>query len=806
METSHFIGIGGIGMSGLAKILLEKKGSKVSGSDLQSTAVTKELERLGASVHRGHKSSHLPEKCAVIVSTDINTDNPELQAAKEQGFPILHRSDLLLELMKGYKVVAIAGTHGKTTTTGIVSHLFSEAGEDPSFAVGGILLNGGTNGHHGTGPLFIAEADESDGTFLKYPYEAAIITNIDNDHIAHYGSFENLESCFRQFFSKAPNKDLLFYCGDDERLSRLCTAGISYGFSPKNALHIEELTATEEGSTFTLSFRGKRHEQIFLPMYGKYNVLNATAAFGLALSLGLSPESIRKAFSTFKGVKRRLERKESGKQALVLDDYAHHPTAITHTLEAVRQATSERRIIAVYQPHRPSRMKTCVDGLSHAFSQADVIFTTEIYTSNETTSAISSEKIWSTIRSSHPHTPFHPSQRASLVDDLLAFLRPHDVVVFLGAGDITQAATTLATRLRENPLPKWKVGVICGGRNAENPNSRTSGLSFWNELDDDLYEKTGFIIDYEGKWHLTDMSTKEEFPSSCIWQDLEKCEICVPVLHGPYGEDGTIQGLLETFDIPYVGCATKASAVSMDKVMTKQIAKDIAIPMGSYVPLYKSDWENDQTQCIEKINQTLSYPLFVKPAHMGLSVGIEYVKDPKDLFEAVSKAFCFDTKLIVEVETKGREIQVAVLGNRTLHAPAPGEILAEKTFLTYADKVGKDRKMSTPLTDLSPQQIETVCTHSKQLYKTLDCSGLTRMDWFLDDSGAWWFNEAQPFPGFTSNSLFPSIWKAHGVSFTHLIDKLIILAFAEYREKRRCMHNECSLGKQLEPAHVLLDP
>jgi len=802
METIHFIGIGGIGMSGLAKILLEKKALKVSGSDLRSSPLTKELENLGAKVYEGHDASQIPSNCAVIISTDIALENPELQAAKRENCKILHRSDLLLDLMQEREIVAVSGTHGKTSTTGLLSHLFLEAGKDPSFAVGGILLNTQTNGHHGSGPLFIIEADESDGTFLKYPYQAAIVTNIDTDHMAHYGSIEKLEESVSQFISKAPDENLLFYCGDDIRLKRTASKGISYGFSPENSLHIKEWEATEKGSTFSLCFKGTCYKEIFLPMFGRHNVLNSAAAFGLALSLGLSEDAIRKGFSSFKGVKRRLEKKESGKQALVLDDYAHHPTAVSHTLEACSQAIEERRLIAVYQPHRPSRMKSCVDELSGAFSKADVIFVTDIYKASEGSKEISSETIWSKIQSSHPNIPFHTSSRESLVDDLMAFLRPHDVVLFLGAGDITAAASETAKRLQNNPLPKWRVGVIYGGRNAENKTSRTSAQSFWNELDPDFYEKRGFFIDYEGKWHLTDL--KERFESSCIWEELEKCEVCVPVLHGPYAEDGTIQGLLETFDKPFVGCSTKASAVSMDKVMTKQIARTIDIPIAPYFYLYKSDWEKNHEQFLEKIKEKLSFPIFVKPAHMGMSIGIERVTKPEDLQEVLSNVFPLDKKLIIEQEIKGREIQVAVLGNHTLHTPPPGEILTEKTFLNYVAKVGKDRKKSTPYTDLSKEQIETVSSYSKQLYKLLDCTGLTRMDWFLDDNGAWWFNEAQPFPGFTSMSLYPSIWKAHGLPFTALIDKLIILAFASYREKRGQMYNECSLGQQLEPIHTLL--
>jgi UDP-N-acetylmuramate--alanine ligase len=802
----HFIGIGGIGMSGLATIVLEKGSSQVSGSDLREGGCVDSLKGLGAHVVQGHDKGYLPHAATVVISTDIPLDNPELVEAKRRSQPVIHRSDLLADLMHGYEVLVVTGTHGKTTTTSLLSHVLFEAGQDPSFAVGGVLLNYGCNARHGKGAYFVAEADESDGTFLKYLYASAIITNIDTDHIAHFGSLENLEKAFSQFIKKAPLPERLFFCGDDERLRKLCPRGVSYGTGPANDLRIEHVHATEQGMVFDVRFRRRLFRSICLPLHGHHNVANAAAVFGLALTIGIPEASIRAAFVTFKGVKRRLERKESGSQCFVFDDYAHHPTEIKATIHALRHAIGERRLIAVFQPHRPSRMKHCMKELVTAFKDADAIVVTDIYLSNEHDNPeITNDKIFGLIKESHQGIPCSSFQRSSLVDSLFNIVRPHDVVLFLGAGDITKASDDFANRLATTALEKWKVGIVYGGMNSENKISRVSASAVYDSLDTSLYTPIAFEIDQRGHWHRTQGIERDEQShdstetfSKGVWQALQSCDLFIPVLRGAFGEDGTIQGFFEILHKPYVGCPTKACAVSMDKVMAKQVVQAAGVPVVPYVVFHRRDWKDHSQELLADAIKKLRPPYFVKPAHLGSSIGIERIEKSADLAHAIDVALALDDKILVEQGVKGREIEFAVFGNEQIIVPPPGEVLTGGGFYDYKAKYGKDGMKSIPTAHLTEEQIEQGRVYIKKAYQALDCSGLSRMDCFLDDDGHWYFNEANPFPVFARTSVYPSVWKGQGITYSELVNRLIILSLSRFRQARRLANNAIALGREME--------
>lgn len=802
----HFIGIGGIGMSGLATIVLEKGVSQVSGSDLKEGGILDTLKERGAHIVQGHAKENLPPAATVVISSDIPLDNPELVEAKRRSFPVIHRSDLLKDLMSGYDVLAVTGTHGKTTTTSLLSHVLFEAGNDPTFAVGGVLLNYGYNARHGKGSFFVAEADESDGTFLKYPYSAAIITNIDTDHIAHYGSVENLENAFLQFIKKAPSAEKLFFCGDDERLKKLCPRGVSYGIGPANDLRIEHVCSTEQGMVFDVRFRRKLFRSIMISLHGLHNVFNAAAVFGLALTLGLSEASIRSAFASFKGVRRRLERKESGQQCLVFDDYAHHPTEIKATIQALRNAIGERRLITVFQPHRPSRMRHCVNELTDTFKNADVVVVTDLYLSNEhETPEISTEKIFGTIKSSHADMPCYVFSRSVLVDSLLEIIRPHDVVLFLGAGDITRASDDLGRRLATTALERWKVGVVYGGMNPENKISRLSASALYESLDPSLYAPIAFEIDSCGRWRKTHGIELEEQASGStetfskgVWQALQSCDLFIPVLHGAFGEDGAIQGFFEMLHKPYVGCSTKSCAVAMDKAMAKQVVQAAGVPVVPYVVISRREWKERSSELLGEASKKLRGPYFIKPAHLGSSVGIERIEKGVDLGEAIDRALALDEKVIIEQEIRGREIEFAIFGNEQILIPQPGEVLTDGGFYDYQAKYGKEGMKTVSSAHLTEEQIEQGKAFVKKAYQALDCTGLTSMEWFLDSAGHWYFNEANPFPDFLSSSMYPNIWKGQGISYGELVNRLIILALSRFRQVRRLSCNATALGRTLE--------
>lgn len=802
----HFIGIEGIGMSGLATILLEKGFAQVTGSDTKAGNMAEKLKALGAHVFSGHSLENLAITVStVVVNTDIPQDNPELVEARRRGLSVVHRSDMLKELMEGYDPLVVTGTHGKTTTTALLSHVLYEAGSDPSFAVGGIMLNCGTNARYGKGKYFIAEADESDGTFLKYPYVGAIVTNIDTDHLAHFGSIENLEEAFSQFVQKSSNPQTLVYCGDDERLWKIRPKGISYGFSSRNDLRIEQVRSFEDGMRFDIKLRGVLYKDVAISLLGRHNVLNAAAVFGLCLALGVRETTIRSALFTFRGVKRRLERKLTSSECLIFDDYAHHPTAIKATLAALRQTIGERRLIAIYQPHRVSRMNYVAHELVDAFHEADVIVVTDLYRASESVEGVTSEKIFDIISSSHPGVPVVFISRDKLIDELLTILRPHDVALFLGAGDITKASDDIGKVLKKTHLKKWKIGLVYGGMNSENRVSKASASAIWDALDRNIYDVVPFEIGEDGVWRKTETvekGKKELKKDNAISKDVFECiqdiDLFIPALHGSFGEDGSIQGFFEIIQKPYVGCPFAAASVAMDKALTKQVVQSIGISVVPYVAIEKREWKERSFEIVEEIVQKLRFPYFVKPVHFGSSVGIEKVQQEGLLKATIEKVFMYDDKVLVEQMVNAREIEYAVFGNEEVIVPCPGEVLTGGKFYDYESKYGKETIKAVPRAELSPEELETGEYLAKKAYIALSCSGLARIDFFLDEKGRFFLNEINSFPNFAKNTMYPSIWRNQGISSRELMNRLVIVAFSRFRKSRKQNGSACLLGKTLE--------
>ncbi len=442
-EKYHFIGIGGIGMSGLAKILLQR-GKSVSGSDLAESLVTQGLRAAGATVYIGHREEYVPDGAIVVYNTDIAAENPELVEARRLSCQILHRSDVLNSLLQDHRVLAVTGTHGKTSTTALLTHVCIEAKLEPAFAVGGIVQSLQSNAAHGAGGYFIIESDESDGTILKYSYDAAIVTNIDTDHLAHFGTWQALVDAFSTFIRKAPNPDMLFYCIDDPQLNQMRPPGVSYGFSSQAALRGSHFRQEGWKIYFDITFEDqglkKEFKDVEVNLTGKHNALNALAVFGLCYRLGIDEAAIRHGLASFQGVKRRLEQKADVKGVLFVDDYAHHPTEIAATLKAFRQAIGTRRLIALFQPHRYSRMRFVVDEIGAAFDAADCVIVTDLYTANEAPDPrVSTEILLEQIKKHFTHTVLY-MPRKTLAQSVAAFVEPNDAIITLGAGDITKAA------------------------------------------------------------------------------------------------------------------------------------------------------------------------------------------------------------------------------------------------------------------------------------------------------------------------------------------------------------------------------
>lgn len=794
-KKCHFIGIGGIGMSGLARLVLGEK-SQVSGSDIAMSPITEALGQAGAKIFIGHSAQNIMQDTTVIYSSDIKKDNPEYQAALRLKCKMMHRSELLQKIMENYQSLAVAGTHGKTTTSSLLAWVLKSCGQSPSYAIGGVVPQLSSNAGKGTGKYFVAEACESDGTFLNYLPYGAIVTNIDNDHVEHYKTFEAMVNAFKSFTEKVTSTSHLFWCGDDKHLQSIKPKGVSYGFGTGCKFKGKNFRQNGWTVTFDAEFKGTTYKSIEVSLIGKHNAANALAVFGLALALGLDESAVRAAFRSFGGVQRRMEKKGEAHSILFFDDYAHHPTELKTTLNAIRSAIGERRLVVAYQPHRYSRAKECMGHYSEVFDQADVLLITEIYSAREEPIAgVTHEKIVSQVQEDLKERCQHV-ERSKLVDKLCSLLRPHDVLVTLGAGDVTKVCGEVLERLALKAPPKLKVGVIFGGMSVEHDISMISSANIISGMKEAFYEVEQFGITRKGKWYHGPEARKQmesgkagkdsSLISAEAMMKLLECDILFPVLHGTCGEDGTMQGFFDVFSKAYVGCDHRASAISMDKVLTKRLIIDAGLPTVKYVSIDRYEWETASEEIEEKINKELTYPVFVKPVHLGSSIGVYKVSEKKSLKEAIKAAFRLDTRLVVENGLENiREVEFSVLGNDEITVFPPGEIFTNGQLHDYDKKYGLNPAQAaneySTKAKLTEAQLAEGIALVKAAYKTVGCTGLARIDTFMDAKGKFWFNEINPIPGFTKFSLYPLVCNANGLTTSDLIDRLIILGLQRRR-------------------------
>ncbi|WP_316195687.1 MULTISPECIES: UDP-N-acetylmuramate--L-alanine ligase [unclassified Bradyrhizobium] len=454
----HFVGIGGIGMSGIAEVLCNL-GYTVQGSDAADNANVARLREKGITVNVGHKAENIAGADVVVVSTAIKRDNPELMAARAQRIPVVRRAEMLAELMRLKSCVAIAGTHGKTTTTSMVAALLDAGGLDPTVINGGIINAYGTNARLGAGDWMVVEADESDGTFLKLPADVAIVTNVDPEHLDHFKTFDAVQDAFRAFVENVPFYGFAVMCIDHPVVQALVgkiedRRIITYGQNPQADARLVDLTPASGGSRFTVVFRdrktGATHEisDIELPMPGRHNASNATAAIAVAHQLGISDEAIRKAIAGFGGVKRRFTRTGEWNGVTVIDDYGHHPVEIAAVLKAARESTSGR-IIAVVQPHRYTRLQSLFEEFCTCFNDADAVVVAEVYPAGEAPiEGINRDHFVLGLRA-HGHRDVVPLPKpADLAGIVKSLAKTGDLVVCLGAGNITQWAYALPGELK----------------------------------------------------------------------------------------------------------------------------------------------------------------------------------------------------------------------------------------------------------------------------------------------------------------------------------------------------------------------
>jgi UDP-N-acetylmuramate--alanine ligase len=451
----HFIGIGGIGMSGLAELLVQQ-GYRVSGSDLAVNALTQKLQQLGVRVFQGHAPEHIQGSDLVVISSAIGFDNPELQAARSHGLPILSRAQMLAALMAGKKQITIAGTHGKTTTTTMVAAVLRQGGLEPSVMVGGVVDTLGSNAVLGFGPVFVAEADESDGSFLHYSPHVAVVTNIDRDHLDHYRDLEHIQTVFQDFIRKVEPDGCLVACVDDPHLRAILNGGpprlLTYGLTRAADFQAREIAIHGLGSVYTLVQGGRALGRVYLPLAGQHYVCNSLAAAAVGFALGLDFEAIQAGLAQTGKIKRRFEVKGEVQGIMVIDDYGHHPTEIQVTLGAMAQAFAGRRLVVAFQPHRYSRTRALLPDFFPIFGAADLVYLTDIYGAGEPSlPGLSGYDVFRGVQQSgHPAVHYVPERR-DLAAVLVQEVRPGDVVVTMGAGDIWRTGEELLDLLASRP-------------------------------------------------------------------------------------------------------------------------------------------------------------------------------------------------------------------------------------------------------------------------------------------------------------------------------------------------------------------
>jgi UDP-N-acetylmuramate--alanine ligase len=449
----HFTGIGGIGMSGIAEVLLDL-GYPISGSDLRLTPITERLAGLGATIYEGHAASNIGSARAVVVSSAVSEDNPEVQEARRRQIPVIPRGELLAELMRLKFGIAVAGSHGKTTTTSMLATMLSHAGQDPTVVVGGRLQSiGGSNARLGQSQFLVVESDESDGSFLKLSPILAIVTNIDREHLDHYADIEEIRAAFVEFVNKVPFYGAAVLCLDDENVQRILPEvkrrTITYGTHAQAALQVSDCSCTHLESVFRLRSGSTDLGEFQLHVPGAHNVLNAAAAVAVGLELDLTVVALREGLALYSGVDRRFQIRGVERGIAVIDDYGHHPTEIRATLAAARQCRY-RRIHVVFQPHRYTRTLHLMDDFARCFYQADSVLVLDIYAASEKPiEGVSAQSLAERIRDFGHHGVEYAGTINRAVERVLALAEDGDAVLTLGAGNVWQAGDRILERLGE---------------------------------------------------------------------------------------------------------------------------------------------------------------------------------------------------------------------------------------------------------------------------------------------------------------------------------------------------------------------
>ena len=763
----HFIGIGGIGMGTLASLLLSK-GCEVSGSDIRENSMTVQLQKEGAHIFLGHNTANIQDADCVVYSSAISFNNPEMLISKKKNIPVISRAQLLVNLMEGLDGVTVSGAHGKTTTSAMIAELLIKAQLSPSVAVGGIMA-GSNNAVLGTGRYFVAELDESDGSFLNFQPKYSVITNIDFEHIDYYQNWDNILKAYRKFINQTVEGGKLFVCGDDERLLKLILESdkeyLTYGLSKTNDCRAENIIMKGFSTQFDCIFRGENLGQVTLQVPGKHNILNALACISAGLNLSIGFNLIKESLAEYQSVARRFQIKGRINGAQIIDDYAHHPTEIKMVIEAAQQL-KPKRLITIFQPHRYSRLQALFDECVMSFQNSDYIIVTDIYTAGEASiDGVTSQRLAEAIKKM-TEKPAVYVPRNQVEEYMYTLLQADDVVLTMGAGDITHILRgdrsiylkggrdffSNECRIKKDKHP-FVIGVLMGGYSSERAISLKSGQAVSQALKQCGHEVKNIDIIERNKDKIAEQVLDSEIDMAFI------------TLHGKLGEDGTIQSILEKINIPYVGSGVQSSRLAINKIETKKILQE----NGIVVPRFQEVKSRDTSQ-LKSGACPYFLPCVVKPVDEGSSIGISLVKEKEQWLSAVQSAFQYSNDILCEEYIKGRELTVGILGEEPLPVI---EVCTEKEFFNFTAKYKKGMTNYIVPAEISTDIAEVLQDIALKVHKVLGCKDFSRVDFILSEEGIPYVLEMNTIPGFTETSLLPMAAQNIGINFPHLCQQLI---------------------------------
>ncbi|MEN3001253.1 MAG: UDP-N-acetylmuramate--L-alanine ligase [Armatimonadota bacterium] len=781
-DRFHLIGIGGAGMSALARWLAER-GAMVSGSDLVESPVLDALRARGIRAYTPHDPAQMGDPTWIVVSDAIHPDNPEVIEAMRRQLPIWRRSQLLGWLLKPYRVIAVSGTHGKTTTTAMIATILEEAGYDPRVLLGGDLAHAQPpwegNIRLGKGEWAVVEACEAYESFLDLEPEIAVVTNIDPDHLDFHQTFERLQASFAHFCQRVRPGGHRVCGGDNRGVQEMCRLlhargaherpPLLYGFGESNDLRAAILARTPDGTEFELigsEWHTAQGARFHLPLPGDHNVQNALAAIAVGQLLGIPIDTQQRALARFHGVRRRLELVGEAAGITLVDDYAHHPVEIEATLAALRQRFPNRRLVVIYQPHLYSRTRDQLKGLIHSLSAADMVVITDIYPAREKPiPGVSASLIADgLLENDQPPTLYVPIKE-QIPHRLLPHLVPSDVVVTMGAGDIDKIAAPLLRLLEaRGQVRRLRIAVLMGGDSPERDVSLLSGMRVLQALDPERF--IGIPIDpaqlkgKEGVWGLLDLLQNE------------RPDLAFIALHGRHGEDGAIQGLLEMLGIPYTGSGILPSALAMNKHAAKIVLQSAGLTVPPGVLVRQSDLSEVADLSEIPGLSNLKLPLIVKPNEGGSTLGTTRVWEWEQLPRALRKAFAYDERALIEELIEGIEVSVPVIGTRTPQALPPVEIVPRTGFYGFQAKYTPGLTEEIVPARLPEEVLELLKATALQAHLALGCRSMSRVDIILRDLTPF-ILEVNTVPGLTPTSLLPRSAEAAGIPFPQLITRLI---------------------------------